>query len=83
MLEDRKVYVYISLEKQDIFVGTLWSHFRHGDETASFEYDKDWLANPNAFSLEPSLELFPGQYHTKHKLFGALVIQLRIDGDAR
>ena len=72
MLEDRKVYVYISLEKQDIFVGTLWSHFRHGDETASFEYDKDWLANPNAFSLEPSLELFPGQYHTKHKLFGAI-----------
>ena len=37
MLEDRKVYVYISLEKQEIFVGTLWSHIRHGDESAAFE----------------------------------------------
>ena len=51
MLEDRKVYVYISLEKQEIFDGTPWSHFRF--------FFVIVLANPNAFSLEPSLELFP------------------------
>lgn len=54
-MSDKKVLVYISLSNKNYFVGTLWSHFNRGRETSDFEYSKDWLKNPKAFSLEPAL----------------------------
>lgn len=54
-MSDKKVLVYISLSNENYFVGTLWSHFNRGRETSDFEYSKDWLKNPKAFSLEPAL----------------------------
>jgi serine/threonine-protein kinase HipA len=47
---------------------------RKDRESASFEYDKSWLASPERFSLEPALALGPGPYHTAsgRPLFGAI-----------
>ncbi len=47
---------------------------RKDRESATFEYDRNWLAHPNRFSLEPALKLGPGPFHTAsdQPLFGAI-----------
>lgn len=60
-MSDKKILVYISLSNENYFVGTLWSHFNRVRETSDFEYSKDWLKNPKAFSLEPALFLGAGK----------------------
>lgn len=60
-MSDKKVLVYISLSNENYFVGTLWSHFNRGRETSDFEYSKDWLKKPKAFSLEPALFFCAGK----------------------
>jgi serine/threonine-protein kinase HipA len=47
---------------------------RKGRESATFEYDKSWLAHADRFSLEPALKLGPGPFHTPSEkpLFGAI-----------
>jgi serine/threonine-protein kinase HipA len=54
--------------------GRLWARIRKGRDSATFEYDKEWLANPIRFSLEPALQLGPGPFHTPtgKPLFGAI-----------
>jgi hypothetical protein len=37
---------------------------RRDRESATFEYDKNWFAHPERFSLEPALKLGPGPFHT-------------------
>lgn len=43
-------------------------------ESATFEYDKNWLTHPERFSLEPALKLGPGPFHapSDKPLFGAI-----------
>ena len=55
-------------------VGRLWARMRKDRESATFEYDKSWLAHPERFSLEPALKLGPGPFHTPSDkpLFGAI-----------
>lgn len=60
-MADKKVLVYINLNKKDYFVGTLWSHFSRGKETSDFEYSDEWLNNSRAFSLEPALYFGKGK----------------------
>ena len=60
-MADKKVLVYINLNNKDYFVGTLWSHFNRGKETSEFEYSREWLNNPSAFSLEPAMYLGLGK----------------------
>jgi serine/threonine-protein kinase HipA len=43
-------------------VGTLRRHARRGEETTSFEYHPDWLADKARFSLEPALALNRGAF---------------------
>src|ERR1700726_432955 len=43
-------------------VGTLRRHARRGQETTSFEYHPDWLADQARFSLEPALALNRGAF---------------------
>lgn len=71
--QDRKVCVSIDLEGQTHLVGTLWARQNRGRESASFEYSKDWLANPKRFSLEPALQIGRGAFHTQNtqRIFGA------------
>ncbi len=71
---DREVLVYADIEGMPCLVGRLWARVRKDREGATFEYDKSWLAHPARFSLEPSLKLAPGPYHTPsdRPLFGAI-----------
>jgi serine/threonine-protein kinase HipA len=71
---DRQVLVYIDLDNKPFLVGRLWTRLRKGKESATFEYDKQWLNKSTAFSLEPALTLGPGPFHTQtgKALFGAL-----------
>ena len=71
---DREVLVYADLQGTPYLVGRLWSRTRKGRDSATFGYDKDWLAHPERFSLEPALKLGPGPFHTSSDkpLFGAI-----------
>ncbi len=71
---DREVLVYVDLQGIPFLVGRLWSRTRRDRDSASFEYDKDWLAHPDRFSLQPALKLGPGPFHTPSDkpLFGAI-----------
>ncbi len=71
-MTDRLAYVYADLEGSAHLVGRLYAHNNKGKETASFEYQSDWLTNPLRYALEPALALGKGQYHTPRKLFGSL-----------
>jgi serine/threonine-protein kinase HipA len=71
---DREVYVYVDLDGAQHLVGRLWGRMRKDSESATFEYDDEWLKNPAKFSLEPALQLGPGPFHTPADtpMFGAI-----------
>jgi serine/threonine-protein kinase HipA len=69
MSEIVEIYLY-----PDIFIGNLYFRFNNGKQSSSFEYDRDWIKDEkNSFAIEPSLELYPVQYHVKNiPIFGSL-----------
>lgn len=71
---DREVFVHVDLQGTPYLVGRLWARIRKDRESATFEYDKGWLAHLERFSLEPALKLGPGPFHTPSDkpLFGAI-----------
>ena len=71
---EKEVLVYVDLQGTPHLVGRLWGRMRKGSNTATFEYDKSWLTQPEHFSLEPALTLGPGPFHTPSEkpLFGAI-----------
>jgi len=71
---DEQVLAYVDLQGTPHLVGRLWARMRKDRESATFEYDKTWLTNPDHFSLEPALKLGPGPFHTPSDkpLFGAI-----------
>jgi serine/threonine-protein kinase HipA len=72
-MSDRELLVYADLAGAAYFVGWLWARRARNRESASFEYDADWLSNPARFALEPALILGGGPQHTQQgrALFGA------------
>jgi serine/threonine-protein kinase HipA len=72
-MSERALLVYVDLNSTAHFVGRLWARRARALESASFEYDADWLANPARFALEPALMLGRGPKHTHQgrALFGA------------
>ncbi len=72
-MSEPSAFVYVELDGVTHRVGRLWVSTK-GRETATFEYDADWLADPRHFALEPALPNGPGPYHTLpgRPLFGAL-----------
>lgn len=70
----KEILVSIALGSEDIRIGKLWFHARGHKESASFEYDKEWLDHPEKFALEPALKLTEGAFHTGQgiSLFGAI-----------
>lgn len=70
-------YVFIELEGVTRPIGRLWT--RRGGQTrnresASFEFDPEWLADPIHHALGPALPATAGAFHTAEgrALFGAL-----------
>jgi serine/threonine-protein kinase HipA len=72
-MSDRELLVYVDLAGVAHFVGRLWARRPRNRESASFEYDADWLSNSARFALEPALMLGRGPQHTQQgrALFGA------------
>lgn len=70
----KEVYVSIQLGDECHAIGKLWGHQRGGRESATFEYDQNWLSHPEKFALEPALQLTEGAFHTQvgQMLFGAI-----------
>jgi serine/threonine-protein kinase HipA len=71
---DKEVLIYVDLQGTPHLVGRLWARMRKDRESATFEYDKNWLTHSERFSLEPALKLGPGPFHTPSDkpLFGAI-----------
>ncbi len=71
---EHEALIYVDLQGAPRLVGRLWARMRKDRESATFEYDKGWLAHPERFSLEPALKLGPGPFHTSSgkPLFGAI-----------
>lgn len=70
---ETETYVYLDLSGSPRLVGRLWSRTRKDRETATFEYDSEWLRNPLRFALEPALTLGPGPFHSGDRaLFGSI-----------
>ena len=53
-MSDRELLVYVDLVGVAHFVGRLWARRARNRESATFEYDADWLASPARFALEPA-----------------------------
>lgn len=72
-MSDRELLVYVNLASAAHFVGRLWSRRARNRDSATFEYDPEWLENPARFALEPALMLGGGPQHTQQgrALFGA------------
>jgi serine/threonine-protein kinase HipA len=71
---NREILVYVDIENVPTLVGRLWTRVRSGKESATFEYDENWIESPYRYSLEPALTLGPGPFHTAEgrTLFGAI-----------
>lgn len=73
-MTDRSLFVYVDLESVPHLVGRVWARSRKGKESATFEYDAEWLSSPLQFALEPALTLGSGPHHTEagRLIFGAI-----------
>lgn len=71
---EKSTLVYIDLDGVPVKTGWLWTRSQNGRETASFEYDHDWLRHPKRVALDPALQLVEGPFHTQadKPLFGAI-----------
>jgi serine/threonine-protein kinase HipA len=58
------VDVEVMLADQVVHAGRLYSHRRRGNESASFAYDENYLANPESYALDPELPLVSGVQQT-------------------
>jgi serine/threonine-protein kinase HipA len=67
------VAVYVVVGERDLLAGRWYPHRRRGVESASFVYDDRYLADPDAYALDPALPLVTGMLQTpvSHALFGA------------
>ena len=68
---EREILVFIELAGETVPVGTLWARARGARQTASFEYDRSWLARRDAFGIDPVLPPARGPFHTDRPLFNA------------
>jgi serine/threonine-protein kinase HipA len=67
------VEVYVAVGEKNLLAGRMYSHRRGASESASFIYDDRYLADPDAYSLDPALPMVAGTLQTPvgHALFGA------------
>lgn len=65
--------MWVSIEDATILAGQLYSHRSRGSESASFTYERSYLADRRAYPLDPALPLLSGTQQTplNQKIFGA------------
>lgn len=66
--------LFVRMPREDVLVGTLYSHRRRGVESTTFIYAASYLNRPDAYALDPELPLVGGSLHSgaRRPLFGAL-----------
>src|ERR1035437_7614680 len=57
------VEVTLEIDGLELVAGMLWVHER-GEQSATFRYSSDYLANPHAYELDPALPLRSGVFQT-------------------
>jgi serine/threonine-protein kinase HipA len=72
------IEVYVAVGDRDLLAGRMYPHRRRGSESASFVYDGGYLADADAYALDPALPLVSGTLQTPvgHALFGAFADSL-------
>jgi serine/threonine-protein kinase HipA len=72
------VDVFVAVADKNVRAGRLYSHRRRGAESASFSYDDRYLADPQAYALDPALPVVSGTLQTAvgRPLFGAFADSL-------
>ena len=67
------IEVHVAVGDRNLLAGQLYSHRHRGSESASFAYDSRYLADPDAYSLDPALPLVTGtlQAPVGRRLFAA------------
>lgn len=67
------VEVWVDIAGMSIRAGRLYSHRRGNSESATFTYDDAYLADGDAYALDPGLPMVSGmlQTPTNQKVFGA------------
>lgn len=58
------VTVYVAVGERNLLAGRMYSDRRRGVEAASFSYDDRYLADPDAYALDPLLPLVTGTLPT-------------------
>ncbi len=73
-MSNDQIYVSIQLGGETHLVGKLWCRHRGERQSASFEYNSEWLKYPEKFALDPALQLTEGAFHTAPEqiLFGSI-----------
>ena len=68
-----EIAVYVAVGMRNLLAGRLYPHRRRGVESASFVYDGRYLADPEAYALDPALPMVTGALQTPvgRALFGA------------
>ena len=56
-----KMYLFLSIDSDDLYIGELTSSFSHGKEIFSFEFSNEYLANDKNPLIDPSLLRYRGR----------------------
>jgi serine/threonine-protein kinase HipA len=72
------VEVHVAVGEKNVLAGRMYPHHRRGVESASFVYNDRYLADPDAYALDPGLPLVTGTLQTPvgRTLFGAFADSL-------
>jgi serine/threonine-protein kinase HipA len=65
--------VWVEIDGLNTLAGQLYSHRSRGTESGSFTYEQSYLANRDAYALDPALPLLSGTHQSplNQKIFGA------------
>lgn len=66
-----RILTYLELDGRTQAVGDAYFNFRRGRLTATFSYDRDYLASRGAYAIDPALRLTAGPWSLPHGLPGA------------
>ncbi|MGZ5305581.1 MAG: type II toxin-antitoxin system HipA family toxin [Actinomycetota bacterium] len=61
---ERAIDVVVSIGREDVFAGRMFSHRSGGRESASFSYEASYLARQDSYAFDPSLPLVQGGLQT-------------------
>jgi serine/threonine-protein kinase HipA len=66
-----RVLTYVEIDGRTVPAGDAYFNFRRGRLTATFSYDRNYVALPGAYAIDPALALTTGSWPLPHGLPGA------------